>query len=313
MDLSSFFDISQFRSVELTEYRPLSITEVWTPTPYHKNVELVGYGGLGIYLPNLAFLWPSVLFAIAFYTFRLSFKRIRVAKRLGINAKDAEKMMYQVWLLIFYIVSSIYGIMIMYGKPWCSFPLGPSQKVHQLINHPQVDSQIELQYYYCCAIGFYAAELIAIFSESKRSDFREYLIHHSVTLYLLIFSWLGFEQVPGAYTILLHDLSDIFLCVSKITHYAKVKSSITNVTFTLFVLGFVFFRLYCLPHQTTMFLTLLPTIQYASVNFWVMIAFLQVLQCLHFFWGYLILKMIIRLTAGGAGDVRSDDESDEKK
>lgn len=314
--LSTFFDLTQFKSLPLnpeTDYHPLSFSEIWTPTPYHKNVEIVGYGGLGIYLPNLALLWPSIFFAIAFYTLRHLFKRIQLPKSYGLSARDSEKFMYQGWLLSFYTLSSIYGLWTMYGKPWCSFPLGPSQKMHQLIGHPQLDTQAEYQYYYSYSIGFFAAELIAIFAEARRSDFREYLIHHSVTLYLLVFSWLGFEHVPGGYVILLHDMSDIFLCASKMFHYIHARPAITNTVFGLFVASFVFLRLYCLPHQTTMYLTLLPTVQYATINFWFMIFFLQVLQCLHFFWGILILRMIVRLATGVHGDVRSEDEGGDEK
>eukprot|EP00742_Colponemidia_sp_Colp-10_P020702 GILJ01024172.1.p1 GENE.GILJ01024172.1~~GILJ01024172.1.p1 ORF type:complete len:286 (+),score=31.94 GILJ01024172.1:69-860(+) len=237
------------------------------------------------------------------------FKSISV-KQLGLNAKDGEKFMYQGWLFCFYTLSSIYGLWLMYGKPYCSFPLGPSQKMHQLINHPQIDTQADFIYYYSYSIGFFAAELIAIFVEARRSDFREYLIHHSVTLYLLIFSFISFEHVPGGYVILLHDMSDIFLCASKMSHYARTRPSVTNVFFGLFVSSFIFLRLYCLPHQTTMFLTLLPTIQYATINFWIMIFFLQVLQCLHIFWGVLIVRMIVKLATGGHGDLRSDDEGE---
>lgn len=314
MDFSTFFDMSQFRSVDVdpnSEYAPLSFFEVWTPTPFHKNVELVGYGGLGIYLPNLYLLWPSLGFALVFYILRRLFKKVDVSKTLGLSAKESEKFMYQGWLLAFYTLSSAYGLSVMYGKPWCSFPLGPSQRMHQLLNHPQLDSQKDYQYYYSYSIGFFLAELVAIFVEARRSDFREYLIHHTVTLYLLIFSFLGFEHVPGGYIILIHDLSDIFLCLSKMLHYLRTREIATNVTFGMFVISFAFFRLFCLPSITVQFFTLLPKLQAASINFWVMIAFLQVLQALQVFWFVLIVRMIYRLATGVHGDVRSDNEEEE--
>lgn len=314
MDFSTFFDLKQFWSVDAnpdTEYAPLSFFEVWTPTPFHKNVELVGYGGLGIYLPNLYLLWPSLLFAIGFYLLRRMFKRLPVPKSFKLSRKESEKFMYQAWLLTFYTCSSAYGLWVMWGKPWCSFPLGPSQRMHQLLNHPQIDSQKDYQYYYSYSIGFFLAELVAIFVEARRSDFREYFIHHTVTLYLLIFSFLGFEHVPGGYVILIHDLSDIFLCLSKMFHYLRAKEIIINVAFGVFVVSFAFFRLYCLPSITVQFFTLLPKLHSASVNFWVMIAFLQVLQCLQIFWFGLIIRMIYRLATGVQGDVRSDNEDDE--
>lgn len=40
--------------------------------------------------------------------------------------------------------------------------------------------------------------------------------------------------------------------------------------------------------------------------------FLLLLQCLHIFWFYLIMRMVVMLfTSGITGDVRSDDEEDE--
>lgn len=314
MDLSTFFDLKQFWSVDAnpeTDYAPLNFFEVWTPTPFHKNVEIVGYGGLGIYLPNLYLLWPSIVFALAFYLLRRMFKKIPVPKSFKLSKKESQKFMYQAWLLTFYTLSSAYGLSVMWGKPWCSFPLGPSQRMHQLLNHPQIDTQKDYQYYYSYSIGFFLAELVAIFVEARRSDFREYLIHHTVTLYLLIFSFLGFEHVPGGYVILIHDLSDIFLCLSKMLHYLRTKEIIINTAFGAFVVSFAFFRLYCLPSITVQFFTLLPKLQSASVNFWLMIAFLQILQGLQVFWFVLIIRMIYRLATGVHGDVRSDNEDDE--
>ena len=295
-----------FESLEL-----LSWTGAFTYPPQNYSVtDTEFYAGNGIDWFMMADMWPALFFGVFFYIGRGAFKTFlfpRLARMAGIRGKRANKLGYQLWLLIFYVVSSIYGYIVIGDREWVAFPLGKSEMYNLFVNSPfRADSNI--QFYYAYAIGFYLAELMAIFVEPERSDFFEYLLHHVVTLYLVAFSWMGYETRIGTYVLLIHDISDIGLCTTKIAHYIG-SEMLVNVNFVFFLASFIFMRLVCLPSLTIGIYYLGPLVRPISTNCFYLGFFVGiVLQALHIFWFYLILRMLYRLVTGGKGDVRSDED-----
>ena len=269
------------------------------------------YATNGFNFEMITDMWPALLFGVFFYLGRSAFKMVLfppLARLMGIRGKRANKFSYQLWLLMFYVVSSFYGFKVIGDKPWVSFPLG-KKEMYNLFSDSPFRAGSDIQFYYSYAIGFYLAELIAIFVEPKRSDFLEYLLHHVVTLYLVTFSWMGYETRIGTYVLLIHDISDIGLCTTKIAHYLG-SNLMVNVNFVFFLASFVYMRLVCLPSLTIGIYLVGPAVRPFTVNSQILGFFVGiVLQSLHLFWFYLILRMLYRLVTGdGEGDVRSDEE-----
>ena len=295
-----------YNSLEL-----LSWTGAFTyPPQNYSTTDPEFYAGNGIDWFMIKEMWPALIFAVFFYLGRGAFKTFlfpRLARMAGIRGKRASKLGYQLWLFLFYVVSSIYGYVVIGDREWVAFPLGKREMYHLFADSPfRADTSI--QFYYAYAIGFYMAELLAIFVETKRSDFFEYLLHHVVTLYLIAFSWMGYETRIGTYVLLIHDISDIGLCTTKIAHYVG-NEFLVNVNFVFFFVSFIAMRLVCLPSLTIGIYYLGPLVRPISTNCWYLAIFVGiVLQALHIFWFYLIIRMLYRLLSGGTGDVRSDDD-----
>lgn len=121
------------------------------------------------------------------------------------------------------------------------------------------------------AAGFYAYSIFAlIFWETKRSDWGVSMSHHVATAILIVFSYVsryssrinifftGFNCTPNLYesicrfarvgsvVLALHDASDIFLEIGKMSKYSGVEW-LASTAFILFVLSWIILRLVYFP------------------------------------------------------------------
>lgn len=283
--------------------------------PVGEVVPEEAFDSLGHHWEALYALWPSLMFTVMFFILRSVCKYHvipPVARLCGIKGKLVNKFSYQGWLFIFYISSTIYGHLTLRDKPWVAYPVG-EKEIFAIGDKWRTVPHTEIGWYYSYQIGFFVAELYAIFTEPRRSDFFEYLAHHIVTLYLIIFSWAGYETRIGSYVLIIHDIVDIFLCFAKITNYMKTRDIIMVPAFLSFVASYAFFRMYCLPMLSIGLFgkTLGDHPAWASAILLYILAF--GLQGLHVFWFYLILRVIYRLVFMGVkNDVRSDQEDEEE-
>ena len=181
---------------------------------------------------------------------------------------------------------------------------------------PQIPSDA-IKFYYQVQIGAYFHQLL--WTEVSRSDAVEMILHHFVTLVLLIGSFcMNFTRI-GTFILIIHDSADIFLEFGKTLNYIalarknKILGFICDLFFAAFALTFGFTRLYIFPVRV-----LYPVFVTCSVYFgydWsgliVYKVFLSILQCLHIFWFYLILRMVfIMFSSGHLEDIREDGEVD---
>lgn len=264
-------------------------------------------------------IYPMLMF-IPFFIFWVILRKVckaffpRVAVALGVKKRSVqEKFSYQLWLGLFYLVSTGVGAWGYKDEEWFQFPVGKSACASMFDNWPVRPSAF-MEFAYRYQLGFYFAELYAIFNEPRRSDFWEYVLHHVTTILLVSMSNLDLQMRTGSYIFFIHDIPDIFLCLAKCMHYLK-KEVPTNTLFGLFVVTFFFFRLICLPSCVLCifciagsFKSMPFTHMYKITN----ILLGVVLQGLHVFWFALILRMVYRLATGVKGDVRSDDDDDDE-
>lgn len=264
------------------------------------------------------------------------------------NQQKILKFQNQVWLAMFYIISTIFGYVVQRDQPWFRLPLDDESSLHLLLPHPYNPSAVLLMYYHY-GLAFYFAELfsLVILERSiKRSDYVEYVFHHFTTLLLMVCSHLGLEHRFGAYVLFLHDASDVMLCVSKSLHYmtqeddarqlrynrkqmnrdgshgttAKryrrsflfgrlLTENTVNACFAVFIAIFFFLRLFCLPMMAKATVRMASRVRHGNFNMWMLVVLLNVvLQSLHIYWGMLIILLVANLLRGGE---RKDIRSDE--
>ena len=182
--------------------------------------------------------------------------------------------------------------------------------------HPVSDA---INLYYQIELGCYLHQLF--WTEVTRSDAVEMLLHHFITISLLIISYLTNYTRFGATILLIHDVSDIFLEFAKVCNYtAKAKSHAwmrpyVDIIFAIFMIVFFISRLIIYPKHI-MYSIITEGIEYFGCEFggcYVWIGLLGALQLLHIFWFYLIARMAYGLIFVGSieKDVRSDDEGDD--
>ncbi|KAK2822224.1 hypothetical protein Q5P01_022289 [Channa striata] len=181
---------------------------------------------------------------------------------------------------------------------WRQYPVQPVERAHY--------------WYYMLELGFYGSLLLRISVDIKRKDFKEQVIHHLATIFLLIFSYCANYIRIGTLVMLLHDSSDILLESAKMFNYGTGWKKTCDTLFVVFAVVFLVTRLVIFPSRiihTTLVLSMEvfePFVGYYFFNI-----LLMVLQALHIFWAGLILRMVYKFLKGKLEkDERSDEESE---
>lgn len=145
------------------------------------------------------------------------------------------------------------------------------------------------------------------FFVDRRGDFGEMLLHHALTLWLMVLSYIeGYSRI-GLLIVFLNDVPDIFVYLTKtLGDTPYVKASIAS--YIGLVVSYFYFRLVVFP------VSLLPSLLYES-NFTptgrvLYIGFLGSLTLLHAYWFALIVRIGINIATRGS---RRDITVDRKK
>ncbi|XP_031587898.1 ceramide synthase 2-like isoform X1 [Oreochromis aureus] len=210
------------------------------------------------------------------------------------------------WRFFFYLTAFMAGLSCLVDKPWfwdlreCwrQYPLQPMEGAHY--------------WYYMLELGFYGSLLLRISVDVKRKDFKEQVIHHLATIFLLSFSYCANYIRIGTLVMLLHDSSDILLESAKMFNYGAGWRKSCDTLFVVFAVVFLVTRLVIFPSKiihTTLVLSMEVFEPFAGYYFFNIL--LMVLQALHIFWAGLILRMVYKFLKGKLEkDERSDEESE---
>ena len=193
--------------------------------------------------------------------------------------------------------------------------------INYWIGWPSQPKHNPTKFYYFIELGAYIHQLL--WTEVKRSDALEMIIHHIATISLLVLSYLACFTRIGTVVLFLHDLSDVFLEAAKCLNYTskaagrKYFGPISEVVFAVFAITFFITRLVLYPRYVLhSVLWVGPTATIYSQHFagyYIFVVFLVILQFLHIFWFYLIAKMVfVMFTSGITKDIRSDDENEDE-
>ncbi|KAM8986749.1 ceramide synthase 4 [Ara ararauna] len=232
------------------------------------------------------------------------FRRRRNTDRPSLSKKFCEAC----WRFTFYISSFITGLAVLYDKPW----LWDHRECWT--GYPQQPLQSSLFWYYLLELSFYWSLVFTLPFDVKRKDFKEQIVHHAATIFLISFSYCANYIRIGTLVLIIHDASDCFLEPTKIFNYMKWKKTCDSL-FMIFSAVFLISRLVIFPY-TVLYNTYYysmeifqPFFGYYFVN-----ALLIILQLLHVFWSCLIIHMVYMFILRGTmeKDMRSDTEESDK-
>ena len=154
------------------------------------------------------------------------------------------------WRFIFYTSMFIYGLIVLYSKPWL-WNVGACWE-----QYPYHTVGWDIWLYYMIGeicllviiiicltseIGFYISLSITQFVDVKRKDFFQNMVHHIVTIFLLGFSWSCHFIRIGTLVLIIHDCSDPLLELAKLVKYVK-KQQLAEIIFGCFTVTWVFTR-----------------------------------------------------------------------
>ncbi|KAL4222873.1 Ceramide synthase 2 [Mactra antiquata] len=209
------------------------------------------------------------------------------------------------WHFIFYLVSFSYGMYVMQDKPWFQ------RTIDCWEGWPLQNVTNDVYWYYMIELAFYWSLIYTLLWDPKRSDFYQMFVHHVATIVLMNFSWLvNFVRI-GTLVLIVHDVADPLLELTKMVNYLKWKRT-TDIVFVVFVIAWITSRHFVFPYvilysTTFEILTVFgqPTFFNYFFNF-----FLYLLLALGFMWTYHLIKAVIKkLSQGEVTDTRSDSES----
>ncbi|TSK53726.1 Ceramide synthase 4 [Bagarius yarrelli] len=164
-------------------------------------------------------------------------------------------------------------------------------------------------WYYILELSFYLSLLLCVSVDVKRKDFKEQILHHIATISLISFSYCNNYIRVGTVVMLLHDSSDFLLESAKMFNYAGWKKTCDSL-FIVFAVVFLGTRLFVFPCRV-LYSTFVESLDFFKPfpAYYLFNGLLLVLQALHMFWAYLILRMLYKFIF--LGKVEKDERSDE--
>uniref|UniRef100_A0A8C0BUW1 Ceramide synthase 4 n=1 Tax=Buteo japonicus TaxID=224669 RepID=A0A8C0BUW1_9AVES len=203
------------------------------------------------------------------------------------------------WRFTFYITSFFTGLAVLYDQS--SLPalallylMGISLSLP--LSQPL---QPSLFWYYLLELSFYWSLVFTLPFDVKRKDFKEQIVHHAATIFLISFSYCANYIRIGTLVMVIHDASDCFLEPTKIFNYMKWKKTCDSL-FMIFSAVFLISRLVIFPY------TVLYNTYYYSMEifqpffgYYFMNGLLIILQLLHVFWSCLIIHMVYKFILQG--------------
>lgn len=239
-----------------------------------------------------------------------------VQRKNGIQIKKREKFQEAVWRFFIYSQLTIVGGLCIFYPETQKWVLNTK---YFWIGYPYHNLSKIMIFYKKLQIGSYFHQLLWI--DNHRSNYLEMTVHHLITIILIMISYSIHFHYAGIFTSFIHDISDIFLESAKFINYsAKANNSIllknvTDILFVMFAIVFSFTRLYIFPFWIirSLIFELRPMFSQEWNGYFILIIFAIILQLLHIYWFYLIIRMVYKLfTSGIDKDERSDDEEEEE-
>ncbi|KAH6623145.1 TLC domain-containing protein [Chaetomium tenue] len=265
---------------------------------------------------------------LGFYTIFLTFTRefimqevLRPLARLGgIKSKAKQaRFMEQMYTACYFAFSGPLGLYTMKQTPglWY-FKTRAMYETYPNLAH---DGIFKFYYLFQAAYWVQQAIVMVLGQEKPRKDFRELIGHHIITISLIFLSYRFHFMYIGISIYITHDISDLFLAISKSLNY--INHPAQSATFALCIAAWIYLR-----HYLNLAILYSIATEYAVVGPFVLdwaaqqykcrvaqvgtFALLAALQGLNLFWLYCLFRSAYRFVVlGVAKDDRSEGEEEE--
>mmetsp|Transcript_12578 Transcript_12578/g.45894 ORF Transcript_12578/g.45894 Transcript_12578/m.45894 type:complete len:255 (+) Transcript_12578:95-859(+) len=238
---SSFAEFQQLaRHLFLTALRLKPVSQVWIPIEEYKNLKDL-----------FVILWATLAVGFFFQVVQRLFAPI-FASLAGLKYSRSLQRKWNATVkeFVFYTGSFLLGISNgLFAYEWFTqwFTAFGTTKVTQIIWPSSTNDNplwtMEIKAAYMIETAWYLSSImLLIFVDARKKDFLEMVVHHIVTIVLLVVSVQVKHVKIGCIIYMLHNISDVFLHSAKLVNYLDYKKA-ADVLFGTFVIVFFITRL----------------------------------------------------------------------
>ncbi|KAK9451107.1 TLC domain-containing protein [Limtongia smithiae] len=241
-----------------------------------------------------------------------------IAKMCGLRRGKVKRFMEQTYSMVYYGVMSPWGLYIMRHMPLWYFQTRPMYEMY-----PHKTHELDFKLYYLLQAAFWSQQsmILSLQVEKPRSDFKELVFHHIITIALIFCSYRFHFTWIGIAVYITMDTSDFVLAMSKTLNYLNYQ--FIGPFFGFFMVVWIYTRHYLslriLWSVATEFRTVgdfqlnWDTQQYKCwISQYITFALLASLQAVNVYWLCLIIRVAYKYVfLKVAKDERSDDEDEE--
>ncbi|TYZ67087.1 hypothetical protein PybrP1_009769 [[Pythium] brassicae (nom. inval.)] len=242
------------------------------------------------------------------------------------KAVTMKKWCDQSWQLVIHASMSLFELVVLADETWWHDTTTLWNQGTPTGAFPEHKFRTKLLYITQLAIWIYTA-FSCKFLEEIRKDYVIMMAHHVVTIALVTGSYMLGHLPGGIIVLVLHDLSDIPLDLLKMANYLKLEGAnglfVCEALFAVVFAGWFYLRLYLFPAKLlySTFVesrdaTLPPAIArdplavfthpnppgYVLIN-----GLFAALYCLHIWWGFLLLRLLVGTLTKGAHATGKDE------
>ncbi|XP_016456413.2 ASC1-like protein [Nicotiana tabacum] len=281
-----------------------------------------------IVLPLFALFFPTVRYFLDKFVFEKVARRLIFGKKRLVLENETDRQRIRLrkfkesaWKCMYFLSAEVFALSVTYNELWLKttryYWVGPGNQVW-----PEQKYKSKLKALYMYAGGFYAYSIFAlIIWETRRSDFGVSMSHHVATAILIVLSYIFRFARVGSVVLALHDASDVFLEIGKMSKYSGAEG-LASFSFVLFALSWIVLRLTYFPFWV-LWSTSYEVIQTLDkekhkvegpIYYYVFNSLLYCLLVLHIYWWVLIYRMLVKqIQSRGqlSEDVRSDSEEED--
>eukprot|EP01107_Rhizomastix_libera_P017493 TRINITY_DN8374_c0_g1_i2.p1 TRINITY_DN8374_c0_g1~~TRINITY_DN8374_c0_g1_i2.p1 ORF type:complete len:329 (-),score=79.53 TRINITY_DN8374_c0_g1_i2:91-1077(-) len=221
-----------------------------------------------------------------------------------------------IYYTIIYIFLTTFGWKVMRSKSWAPswyIPGAHGDSANAATDYLSHSVEPDVKFYYMLQLGYTLSSLYDVLIAKKhRHDFFEMMLHHFVTIFLIVFSFFtGFTRI-GTLVLLVHDPVDVFAFGARTLADSIYENTLGAFAFFCLVLSWGFFRLIAFPFSVIK--TVIFDMKYISVEHDAsschifFISLLSTLLVLHVYWFSHFPKFIIN---GIKGNLKSEEVNED--
>ena len=260
---------------------------------------------------NPKYQWPEYLdLSIAFFSMLILLIVKALTIKLGAPLADRllkpiykgterhdriERMLIHFYKSVYFFFAVIAGWYVSKDAPW--YPkvlLGHGDRSLIYKGWPYIDNSSfpNLSYYMMIQLGFHAHILVIHFTEPPKKNYIEMLLHHAMTILLIVLGYFFNMHSGASMTLLIHDVSDIFVSAARAMMDTNYKRTMLFFYICLMV-SWGYLRLYVFPSHIV-FPTMMST-DFEATNglpgFYIMSSMANFLLFMHFYWFFMLGKI----------------------